>query len=114
MVVSDEEGADENISCGNRENTFLSVLLSDMENMQSAQAAGSGENSFGENSSEERQDEYISLAEAASRAFMSRQAISRYAEKGCFKFCRVGRKVRISRNGFERWLATRQEELMKY
>ena len=55
-----------------------------------------------------------SLAEAASRAFMSRQAISRYAEKGCFKFCRVGRKVRISRDGFERWLASRQEELMKY
>ena len=109
MVVSDEEGSDENISCGNRENTFLSALLSDMENLQSAQAAGSGENC-----SEERQDEYISLAEAASRAFMSRQAISRYAEKGCFKFCRVGRKVRISRDGFERWLASRQEELMKY
>ena len=114
MVVSDEEGSDESISCGNRENTFLSALLSDMENLQPAQATGSGENSFGENCSEERQDEYISLAEAASRAFMSRQAISRYAEKGCFKFCRVGRKVRISRNGFERWLATRQEELMKY
>ena len=109
MVVSDEEGSDENISCGNRENTFLSALLSDMENLQSAQAASSGENC-----SEERQDEYISLAEAASRAFMSRQAISRYAEKGCFKFCRVGRKVRISRDGFERWLASRQEELMKY
>ena len=109
MVVSDEEGSDENTSCGNWENTFLSALLSDMENLQSAQAAGSGENC-----SEERQDEYISLAEAASRAFMSRQAISRYAEKGCFKFCRVGRKVRISRNGFERWLTMRQEELMKY
>ena len=109
MVVSGEEGSDENISCGNRENTFLSALLSDMKNLQPAQATGSGENSF-----EERQDEYISLAEAASRAFMSRQAISRYAEKGCFKFCRVGRKVRISRDGFERWLASRQEELMKY
>jgi excisionase family DNA binding protein len=97
------------VSGGNQENSILPLLFSDKEDLQSSQETGTGESC-----SEDDHNEYISLAEAASRAFMSRQAISRYAEKGCFKFCRVGRKVRISRNGFERWLATRQEELMKY
>ena len=62
----------------------------------------------GENCSEDRQCEYISLEEAASKATMSRQAISRYAEKGCFKYCRIGRTVRICRSCFEKWLASRQ------
>ena len=57
---------------------------------------------------------YISFAEAASRASMSRQAISRYAQEGCFELCRIGKVVRISRNSFERWLASRQEKYQKF
>ena len=54
--------------------------------------------------------DYISIAEAASRASMSRQTISRYAQKRYFESFRIGKIVRISRISFERWLTSRQEQ----
>ncbi len=82
------------------------VLSYQASDLQSAQETDSGHYN-------DTRCNYISLEEAASMASMSRQAISRYAENGCFKFFRIGRKVRVSRTSFVRWLTSRQEELMK-
>ena len=87
-------------------NAAPSVLSYQASDLQSAQETDSGH-------CKDTRCDYISLEEAASMASMSRQAISRYAENGYFKFCRIERKVRISRTSFVRWLMSRQEELMK-
>ena len=103
------DASSKKVSGRNQEKSILPLLFSDKENLQSSQETGTGGSC-----SEDGHNEYISLAEAASRALMSRQAISRYAKKGCFESCRIGRKIRISRIEFERWLESRQEELVKH
>ena len=52
--------------------------------------------------------DYISLAEAASRAGISRQAISKFADRGAFRRRRMCGVVRIRREDFEAWLLARQ------
>lgn len=99
--------ADKKALGGNGANVASSVLSYQASDLQSAQETDSAH-------CKDTRCDYISLEEATSMASMSRQAISRYAENGCFKLCRIGRKVRISRTSFERWLASRQEEQMKH
>ena len=96
--IPDEEGV-----YRERENRIPTASFCDNENLQSEQEIDSGD----------WQEEYISLEKAALRATMSRQAIAQYAKKGSFESFRIGRKVRISRTSFERWLSSRQEERMK-
>lgn len=52
--------------------------------------------------------DYISLAEAASRAGISRQAISKFADRGAFRRRKMCGVVRIRREDFEIWLLARK------
>ena len=52
--------------------------------------------------------DYISVAEAASRAGISRQAISKFADRGAFRRRRMCGVVRIRREDFEIWLLARK------
>lgn len=54
--------------------------------------------------------DYLTLEEAASLAGMRRQAVTKFAERGCFTCIRSGRLVRIRRQDFQDWLRTRIRE----
>lgn len=51
--------------------------------------------------------EYMTLAEAAAIADMSRQALSKFASYRCFGCQKHGRVLRINKKEFEEWLLTR-------
>ena len=53
---------------------------------------------------------FLTIAEAAQLAGVSRQLISRYAARGYFGNCRHGSKVRIPREVFTEWMNIRAEE----
>ena len=56
------------------------------------------------------QPDYLTVAEAADLARMSRQAITRYVDQGCFGKARQRNILRIRRAAFEEWLEKRTEE----
>lgn len=56
----------------------------------------------------ETQDrEYLTLAEAAAIADISRQALTKFAANGCFGCQKYGRILRINKKELEEWLLTR-------
>ena len=60
---------------------------------------------------EDGESRYITLAEAAEMAGISRQAVSGYAKQGCFFMIKNGRNVRLSRSEFCQWLEARRLQL---
>lgn len=54
---------------------------------------------------------YLTIAEAAGLAGISRQAVSRFALRGYFGECRQGGLIRIPKESFEAWMAARQKEV---
>ena len=70
-----------------------------------------------ENKDQSKEEEpviYLSLAEAAAQAHISRQAISKHIAKGSLGDCRQGRSVRIPKDRFEAWMKKRKEEVESY
>ena len=57
---------------------------------------------------EDSESRYITLAEAARMAGISRQAVSGYANQGCFLMMKKGRNVRLGRPEFCQWLEARR------
>lgn len=53
--------------------------------------------------------DYITVAEAAEMADVSRQAISKLADRGKINCAKVGSMIRIHRHDFEKWLQDRED-----
>ena len=54
--------------------------------------------------------DYLTVAEAAGLAKISRQSITKYADQGCFGKARQKNILRIRRGAFEEWLEKRRKE----
>lgn len=63
------------------------------------------------NQQKEPRKEFLTVAEAASRAKISRQAITKYVDRGCFGKGRQKNIIRIQRDVFETWLEQRSQEV---
>ena len=58
------------------------------------------------------QTPYLTIAEAARLAGISRQMMSRFVNKGYFGKCRRGSLIRIPTKAFTEWMEKRKEEIL--